>query len=51
MIFIEVDLPLALPPSKQTICPRGTSSERSGAVGAGGLDDLAPRHDYERYET
>ena len=29
MIFIVVDLPLALPPSRQTMWPRGTSIERS----------------------
>ena len=29
MIFMVVDLPLALPPSRQTICPRPTSMVRS----------------------
>jgi hypothetical protein len=29
MIFMVVDLPLALPPSRQTICPRPTMKERS----------------------
>ena len=27
--FMVVDLPLALPPSRQTICPRPTSIEKS----------------------
>jgi hypothetical protein len=29
MIFMVVDLPLALPPSRQTIWPRPTASEKS----------------------